>query len=323
MYIKDQSEESGRQVGAKVMEITASLDYLVNGLFRVVDFYNSKSGGQPIEKMLLTGVGGSFQGMSEMLQERMGIPVAAVKKVEGLSVPRDFNARGLGDFIACIGATMHPLNLLLTPEKDKKQKENVAAGGKDNTGVAAIVCAGGVLVACALAAASLIPYKKAQDENKRLLNRIEELKPVEVVHDTYVEAQTLWMDADNMYELTENHNEYLVAFIQELEQKMPSDIVVLSMVASADNVTLNIDVESKASAAKILQELRAFDTIEVVQTAGLTDVRDDYDDTHVVSFSVNCIYTDLQEQQAQQEQAEQEQEQESQSSEDEDLLIAE
>lgn len=291
VYIKDNNEESGREVGAVVGEVTAALEYLINGISRVIDFHNPRSNGHPIEKMYITGLGGSFKGMSELMQGRLEIPVAAIRSIDGLTLPRDFNAQCLGDYVACIGAAMNPLDLVLTPKKDKKQKEKADKSAKgDNTLLAVTIFLGGVIVAGALAVACLLPYQAAKTENVRLQNRIEELKPVENIHNTYVAAQNLWVDADNMNTITQNHNDDLVAFIQEMEQKMPSDIMVLSMVASADNITLNIDVRSKEAAAKVLQELDAFDSIQLIQTQGLTDLREDAN-THVVSFSVSCIYT--------------------------------
>jgi hypothetical protein len=75
---------------------------------------------------------------------------------------------------------------------------------------------------------------------------------------------------------------------------MPSDIIVLSLVANADDITMNIQVDSKSSAAKVLRELELFETIEVVSTSGISDMRESAD-VHVVSFSVKCIYTEKQE----------------------------
>lgn len=298
VYIQDnigeKGAESGRPEEDSVGAVTGALEYLVNGISRVIDFYNPRSNGHPIEKMYITGLGGSFQGMSELLQARLSIPVAVLRDIDGLVMPKDFDTVNLGDYIACIGASMQPLDMLLTSGKESERGIVTSGRGNDNTGLAAIICAGGVIIACILAVVALIPYKQAQMENQRLQNRIVELKPVEEIHNTYVAAQGLWTDADNMYALTENHNDNLIAFIQELEQKMPSDIIVLSMVASPDNVVLNINVSSKESAAKVLQTLDTFESIEIVQTTGISDAKD-IDDVHVVSFSVTCVYAQQQE----------------------------
>lgn len=273
-----------------VKDVTTSLDYLINGIARVIDFHNPRSNGHPIEKMFITGLGGSFSGMKDLMEDRLGIPISVISDIDGLTLPREFSPLDLGDYIACIGAAMKPLDLVLNAKKEKKGGAAAESGsGRDNTGLAVIVCAGGVIIALALVLSAMLPYKAAQAERDRLANRIEELKPVENVYNTYIAAQGLWTDAENMYALTENHNDDLIAFIQELEQKMPADIMVLSLLASSDNITLNINVNTKASAAKVIQELDAFESISVVRTDGLTDTKEE-DGTHVVSFTLNCIY---------------------------------
>lgn len=293
LYIKEREQETGREIGAVVTEVTQTLDGLINGISRVCDFYNSKSDGHPIEKIYLTGVGGSFLGLSELMQSRLGTPVAVIKSIEGLTVPRDFHARNLGDYIACIGANIHSLDLTISA-RGKKEKKGGKAGEKDkgNSGVLilSILFAAALIAMLALTLCAMVPYKQAQLEHARLERRLEELKPVEEVRNTYLAAQRLWTDADNMRRISENHNDDLVAFVEELEAKMPTDIVVLSMAANADNVTLNIDTTSKEAAAKVLQQLDAFESIAVVSTAGLTDVEDS-EGGHLVSFSVECVYT--------------------------------
>lgn len=287
VYISKNKTEMDENI---VQEVTSSLEYLVSGIARVIDYYNPKSNGHPIERMYIMGLGGTFRGLDELIHDALGIPVAALSEIKGLTVANNLESFDLGEYVCCIGAAMRPLDMLLVARKDKKgEKEGTSEKG-DNTGIALIVCGGGVLVAVALALAAMIPYKKAQLENEMLTAQIEQLKPVENIRNTYIETQNLWTTADNMYRLTENNNDNLVAFIQELEQKMPSDIIMLSMLAMADKVTLNIDVSSKESAAKVLQELEAFESIEVTQTNGLTDIREE-NNNRVVSFTVTCIYT--------------------------------
>lgn len=280
-----------------VKTVTSSMGALVNGISRVIDFHNPKSNGHPIERMYITGLGGSFKGMSELMEASLSIPVSVIRDIDGLIVSKNFDIAGLGDYIGCIGATMAPLDLLLTTKKGKKKKEKETATetkSGSNSSLPILIGTGGIAIALVLAVVAILPYKEAEAENQRLLRRIDELKPVEEVHNTYIAAQNLWTDADNMYELTNNHNQNLVAFIGELEEKMPSDIRVLSMVANADTVIMNINVDSKESAATVLQELAAFETIEIVQTSGLTDIKT-VDDLHEVSFTVNCTYAIMQE----------------------------
>jgi type IV pilus assembly protein PilM len=91
--------------------------------------------------------------------------------------------------------------------------------------------------------------------------------------------------------LTTSHNDNLVAFIGELEEKMPSEINVLTLSASETGLTLNVEVTSMPAVADVLTQLRTFNSISV---SGISTIDSDTDDAGIttVSFSVNCIYTE-------------------------------
>lgn len=271
-------------------EIGSALEMLVNGISRVVDFYNSKPENNNIEKIMLTGIGGSFGGMSVLVQERLGIFAVPLENVEGLIVPREFVDSSLGNYVGCIGASMQPLDLV-TVFKTKKSKQGVPKTG-DNVIVPMMLGAGGVIVGLALLIVAYIPYNEAKAENRRLNSRVQQLLPVEDVKNTYVQTQTLWDQVHVMYNMTANDNDRLVAFIEELEEKMPSEIIVLSMSSTSSGVSLNIEVGSKQAAAKVLQQLRDFDSILVLETPSVTDTISE-GNRHTVSFAVNCVYSGL------------------------------
>lgn len=80
--------------------------------------------------------------------------------------------------------------------------------------------------------------------------------------------------------MTEHPNDGLVAFLEELEQKLPSDIVVDDYLSEADSVTLSMRVSSLEEAAKVFQILRDFDSVMEVEV-GKTEEDEDYDDDAV------------------------------------------
>ena len=97
---------------------------------------------------------------------------------------------------------------------------------------------------------------------------------------------------ENLYAMTEEHNENLVAFIEELEEKMPRQIHVTSLTAGEDVISLNIEVESKEAMATIIQQLRTFRTLDTISVGGAQDQTDD-SGLRKVSFSVTCTYRTL------------------------------
>ncbi|MBR1932037.1 MAG: pilus assembly protein PilM [Lachnospiraceae bacterium] len=280
-------------------DMNSSLEMLVNGISRVVDFHNSKPENTNIERVMLTGFGGSFGGMSVLVQERLGLFTVPLGNVEGLTVHKDFVENALGNYVGCIGAGMNPLDLV-TVFKAKKGKQ--AAGSGDNVVLPLAIAAGGVVVAGVLAVMGWVPRNQAQQEKAKLERQVNTLLPAETAHNQYVATQQLWENVRSMYGLTVNQNDQLVEFIEELEEKMPSEILVLSLSSTAGGVTLNVEVSDKNAAALVLQQLRDFNSIAIVDTTVVTETISDTG-AHTVSFTVNCIYNNLVKAQLDQEKA--------------------
>lgn len=106
----------------------------------------------------------------------------------------------------------------------------------------------------------------------------------------YQAAKTKYDELADMYELTETPADQLLAFFDEMETKMPSDLVVVSMTAGADGINLDMTTQSKESAAEALIQLRGFSSVYNISTSGLTESVNE-DGISVVSFTVNCNFT--------------------------------
>ena len=90
--------------------------------------------------------------------------------------------------------------------------------------------------------------------------------------------------------MLETPNEGLLDFIEELEEKMPAEVNVLSASCFTDGVIMNITVTSKTAAAKTIQQLRSFESIGQITVGPITEGEDDTG-ISLVSFSVECVYT--------------------------------
>jgi type IV pilus assembly protein PilM len=134
-------------------------------------------------------------------------------------------------------------------------------------------------------------YKFLREENLMLKTQESNLSYIEEIVAEYDAAK-----ADNEWALAvedaaSGYNDDLVEFIGELEQKMPSEINVLTISASETSVNLNIEVTSKAAVADVIAQLRTFDTITVGNLSTITETKDE-SETSTVSFSVDCTYVD-------------------------------
>lgn len=77
----------------------------------------------------------------------------------------------------------------------------------------------------------------------------------------------------------------LEAFIQEMEEKMPSSITVETFSSTGSQVSFSMRVASKSEAANTLIQLRTFDSLSSVTTTGIDEGEDG-----TVTMSVTCTY---------------------------------
>ena len=142
---------------------------------------------------------------------------------------------------------------------------------KDMLGVCILVCVAGVVVAGALAGISLMNYNSAKNEQIRMTNRIAELEPVEIIYQEYLQVRYTNDKLNFFHDSTVTPNEKLVEFMEEMEEKMPSSLNVQSFNADLNGVTMTLTVENKDDAAKLIQQLRTFESIGDVMVATIND----------------------------------------------------
>ena len=249
----------------------------------------------------MTGYAENFIGLQEFMSAEIG---ARVKGLSGLeTLKTDISAQNVGEYISCMGAVVAPLDFIPDEHNPKKKKKTALVKGKDGeqpskvgsadyTRLAVLVCVAGVVIGIVLAVASVLPYLSAQRTNEELVKREAELAPVEIIYNEYTSMQLFAEDVKQMYRTTQTHNEELLAFIYELEEKMPSLINVLTFTATNDDVTMNIQLDSKESAALTMMELRDFDSIENINVASVAEVADELG-AATVNFTITATYAPL------------------------------
>ena len=72
--------------------------------------------------------------------------------------------------------------------------------------------------------------------------------------------------------LEETPNAQLVAFFEELEEKMPSQILLLSAVCTPESVSMNVTVPGLEEAAVVLSQLRSFKSLSQVNVSGIITI---------------------------------------------------
>lgn len=267
------------------LELTEALRGLTSSIVRVVDYYNSRNADSPIDRFILTGLGGDFSGFDRLLSHEIDAKVVALSHLEGVAVSHSMMSRRIswGEYIACIGASLSPVDLTL-PDYAKHGGRKAAdkAGGKkagsgdltlEQVGIVLMIL--GILGAIGMTGYSLFTSYTETIKNKQLKAKVAQLEPIEIVYTDYQNAQLLYTDAANMYSLTVNNNEAVIELIEELKDKMPASIAVTSLQTDGEVLTISCTVDDEASIGEIVQNLRTFEVIKDVEFSSAVLDEDD------------------------------------------------
>ncbi len=287
-----------------IFDVTQSLEMFVGSVTRVIDYYNSRNTERPITKCLLTGMGADFIGLGEMLSSEVEIEVGVLDTVSSAKLAKDVKSISIGEYIACIGASIDPMDLI-PPEHDKRKagrakaaakegKEGKGKGlslGSEQTAIIGWAMLGiGVVASGALLALSLLPYNQAKSKNVALTNELNSLMPIVDTYNQYMDKQALYTEISNIYNMTNTRNDGLRNFVDELEVKLPSQSVVTAFSSDGFAANMTFKCASKEEAVNIVNNLRSFDSLAMLSVSQYSDALNEEDMTTEVSFSVVCTY---------------------------------
>lgn len=287
-----EDEDAGNvEVTAARQKITSSLEPLIVGVSRVIDFYDSRNGDNPIQKTFVTGLGGSFSGMSKLFTNCLERKVHTLSDMEDkIGMSKAIRSTRPAAYISCLGAVLAPVGLI--DKSQQKAKGMTVVSGTNYTFVSVAVLVLGVILSIAMAVTSLTRYFGTVAENVALQARVEELQPAQTVYNEYLSATAQYDKYKYLYEYTENPNENLVEFINELEQILPSSFWTNSFSSDQTGISMSVTVEGKAAAARTILNIRNMESIEDVQISNITDAQNELGES-AVTFSITGTYADI------------------------------
>lgn len=267
---------------------------LINGISRVIDYYASRASGEAIERILITGEGADFKGVGELLSREINMPVTVLKEAAGWNLMRNFKNECFSEYIACVGAAVAPLGFKQESEKRGKEKAK-KEGGQKGTNWAPLaysVFSVGLVAAAALAAVPMIGYAKLTKTNMELKSEAGSLEDIVPIYNEYVAVKSEHTMVEAMYGATESRNEELEEFLGELEDKLPSNVNVISLSSDAYEVTINMRVQTKDDAGEAVEQMRTFHSLvpEMVTVTSLVEEENEESGEHAVNFTVTAAY---------------------------------
>lgn len=266
--------------------LTDAVRPLITNVARVLEYYNTLNREAKVNKIYIGGAGAHIKGLKELIESEFnGVEVVMVEQLPDVNIHKKNTGmeNRSSEYIACLGAAIPTINFYKA-----KEKESMA--------VTMIFCLVGLVAVIAASVVIILNCKSTYDnevKKKDTLNaQLTELKNsgIEQLEQKYnsslaTAAEVVLMDAST-FTFNEKWNEIL----GYLESESVSEIVVGSLSSDANGLSLNITVNSKEEAAKLLLQLQKIPYFGSVTINSIAESVDEETNIKTVSFSVICTY---------------------------------
>lgn len=267
-------------------DLQDDLSRFVGGIVRTIDFFNTGKWDSAATRVVLMGPLRHIIGLREQLAEATGLETLFLDDVAEFTAFTNA-APDAAAYVGCIGSILAPLDIVpYFAQNGKKQK----AGAND------VSLKPGIALLCVFAAAAVVlaffsihNYDVARRQVEDTQSQIDALAPAQKAYNTYVAYDKSQKALNQIIDQTKTPNAELKAFFSELENKMPSSILLLSADCTDEGISMNVTVANYQDAAAAVAELREFSSISDIQVSEVTQDKDDAG-TSRVSFSLTCTY---------------------------------
>lgn len=270
--------------------ITGAFRYLINNIGRVMDFFTSKNPDKPIDDVFLTGDGALIKGIDGLFKVQLNVSTRVMDTLYNIKFDPKIDLKIYNPvyLMVPIGAAFDPMGFEINDAGSK----GGASNSVDTTPFAIAFLIIAVVVAGGVTAYSYIAKNKAQSQLDQVNRDIAAIQDIEQIVNDYNAAESVYMDAENMYSYTENLNENVGVLITELEDKMPKDISLSAFTSSASGVSFSGTASSYENIAAFAINLKEIECIDNTFIQSVSQTVDEESGDETYDFSVSCIYKD-------------------------------
>ena len=178
--------------------------------------------------------------------------------------------------------------------KKKKREQETLSG-------ALVIAAIGIGAGVLLSAVGIGSHVYQNLTKASLEKQIAAKQDIQDIYDAYSSAKSRTASYEGLYAYTDTPNEQLRDFLEEMEQKMPSDLTldsftsdgtgvsstenVIEVDTKKDTIVYTCDVSNKNEAAQVLIQMRTFESLTSVTTNSLEE-----GENGEVTMTVTCTY---------------------------------
>lgn len=273
----------------EIEHVKSHIDMLDMSILRVCDYIRTNKQ-KNADRIVLLGYSCHLPLIKDMLQEGTQIPVSFIEDLPGLNAVAE-NKGDVSNFVACVGSMIAPVDLLpasIRAAKNSRAGIQLKGSSESLTGsiIIAILCA---LAGVAISGVAGLEYLSAKQDLESIQRQLEELEPAKEAYDAYVTYTGNDASLQVVRDAANGKNQQLNEVLAEIEAKMPSSIIVATASFGQDGITLDVTVPDFDTAAIVIDQLRQFESFDVVSVSAVTETQTGAG-TKAAAFTVTCSY---------------------------------
>lgn len=265
--------------------VTDSLEDLVKGIQRVINYYNSTNSSNPLDLCFICGAGGAINGISHLLSNELGLKVSVLRKLENVSYSVLGDNADLYNYVASIGAIYAPVGFFSRAKASKSKQTNY---GK----LIPLVSLLGAVVILAMLAKGFFDYNTAKKDNESLKATEARYKQSEEIYNRYAAVLNFYREVVAGEALTQRSSDNIADFLEELEEKMPSNMAISQFTTDDTHFSMNVEVIDRNTAIGVLETLRTFDSISSISIDAIEEKEERLTEEAVANLVAGTIVID-------------------------------
>lgn len=276
-------EDTLARLSASEAVMDVSRSFLANVL-RILEYHTDTKKTPHITEIAITGMGARILGLRELFENEMNLTVCHIKTLEGLHYGKNLKDSVDSDrLLSCVGAVCEPVQYLSV-------KFDIGDGRSPIRFYVFMLCLS-FLAGVTMIFSAKLSYDDAYNQNIRLQQEEARRLYINDIYQNYLDAMAASAAVVGMDASLFDINARLTALFAELEDKLPSHTVVHSFQSANHVFSMNLTVDTKADAQKLLLQLQSIPYVAQVQISGITEQAMDEGIT-TVSFSVSFLLVD-------------------------------
>ena len=254
-------------------EYAQTVQYLVSGIGRVVEYHRTKNVNDTLQGIRIFGEGSAIAGIEKILERELGAPVQHFETLTGVTIKgqASLTAEEVLRYLPNIGAVIEPMNLETVGEDSGRS----AANSQQVFTILVILLVIDILVMGSWFGMTLFKYLGAKAQQVFLEQQIEAIADIEQIAKDYEYAQAQHNVLVEFDDSTYSDNEYLLQFILDLEKKMPTESYINDVKAIDGDVEFTVETGwhdwTKNEVADVICEIGNLDYVQELVAPEVTE----------------------------------------------------